>query len=201
MIVIGLTGGIASGKSAVSEVLSEQGAVVVDADKIGHEAFRSNTDVRREVVAAFGNGILDHNEEIDRGKLADIVFNDPEALQQLNSIMHPMMRKIVEQRIEELRGQGVGVVVLEAALLIEANWTDLVDRVWVVAATESDVIDRLCSQKGFNEEQARARIEAQMPAAQRSKHADVVIENESDLDTLKKRVEGLWRGIQLSENS
>ena len=201
MIVIGLTGGIASGKSAVSEVLSEQEAVVVDADKIGHEAFRSNTDVRREVVAAFGNGILDHNEEIDRGKLADIVFNDTEALQQLNSIMHPMMRKIVEQRIEELRGQGVGVVVLEAALLIEANWTDLVDRVWVVAAPESDVIDRLCSQKGFNEEQARARIEAQMPAAQRSKHADVVIENESDLDTLKKRVEGLWRGIQLSENS
>jgi dephospho-CoA kinase len=115
--------------------------------------------------------------------------------------MHPIMRKIVERRIEELRGQGAEVVVLEAALLIEANWTDLADQVWVVAAPESGVLDRLSSQKGFTEEQARARIEAQMPAAQRLKHADAVIENDSDLDTLKKKVEGLWQRIQSSDNS
>jgi dephospho-CoA kinase len=201
VIVIGLTGGIASGKSAASEALAGLGAVVIDADRIGHEVLRSNADARREVVAAFGKGILDHNGELDRGKLADIVFNDPVALRKLNGIMHPMMRKIVERRIEELRGQGAEVVVLEAALLIEANWTDLADQVWVVAAPESDVLDRLSSQKGFTEEQARARIEAQMPAAQRLKHADAVIENDSDLDTLKKKVEGLWQRLQSSDNS
>jgi len=201
VIVIGLTGGIASGKSTVSEVLSGLGAVVIDADKIGHEAFRSSTDIRQAVVAAFGNDILDRNGEIDRGKLADAVFKDPEALQQLNGIMHPIMRRIVEQRIEELRGQEVGVVVLEAALLIEANWIDLVDRVWVVAAPESDVINRLISQKGFTEEQARARINAQMPAAQKSRHADAVIENDSDLYMLKKRVDALWQRLQSIENN
>lgn len=200
MIVIGLTGGIASGKSTVSQMLSELGATVVDADKVGHEAFRPHSDAWRDVVATFGSGILGQDEEIDRGKLADIVFNDPKALEQLNRIMHPLMYRVVEQRIEALRRQQVEVVVLEAALLIEANWTDLIDQVWVTVAPESDVIDRLRSQKGFTEEQARARINSQMSIAERSKCADVVIENDSDLDTLRGRVEGLWQKVRLSEN-
>ena len=200
MIVIGLTGGIASGKSTVSQMLSELGATVIDADKVGHEAFRPHSDAWRDVVATFGSGILGQDEEIDRGKLADIVFDDPKALEQLNRIMHPLMYRVVEQRIEALRRQRVEVVVLEAALLIEANWTDLIDQVWVTVAPESDVIDRLRSQKGFTEEQARARINSQMSIAARSKCADVVIENDSDLDTLRGRVEGLWQKVRLSEN-
>lgn len=201
MIVIGLTGGIASGKSAVSEILVELGAVVIDADKIGHETFRPSSDAWREVVAAFGSGILGENKEIDRSKLADIVFHNPEALERLNSIMHPLMHRTVEQRIEALRGQGVEVVILEAALLIEANWTDLVSQVWVVVASESEVIDRLRTQKGFTEEQAKARIGAQMPVAQRSKYADVVIENNSDLDSLRKSIDGLWQKFHFPENN
>ncbi len=200
MTVIGLTGGIASGKSTVSQMLSELGATVIDADKVGHEAFRPHSDAWREVVSAFGSGILGQNEEIDRGKLADIVFSDPNALEQLNRIMHPLMYQIVEQRIEALRRQRVQVVVLEAALLIEASWTDLVDQVWVTVAPESDVIDRLRSQKGFTEQQARARLNSQMPVAEKSKYADVVIENDSDLDTLRGRVEGLWQKVRFSEN-
>lgn len=200
MIVIGLTGGIASGKSTVSQMLSELGATVIDADKVGHEAFRPHSDAWRDVVATFGSGILGQDEEIDRGKLADIVFDDPKALEQLNRIMHPLMYRVVEQRIEALRRQRVEVVVLEAALLIEANWTDLIDQVWVTVAPESDVIDRLRSQKGFTEEQARARINSQMFIAERSKCADVVIENDSDLDTLRGRVEELWQKVRLSEN-
>ena len=198
MIVVGLTGGIASGKSTVSRMLLELGAVVIDADRVGHEAFRPQSDAWREVVAAFGSGVLGQNEQIDRGKLADIVFNDPRALEQLNRIMHPLMHRIVEQRIGGLRRQGVGVVVLEAALLVEANWTDLVDQVWVTVAPESDVISRLRGQKGFTEEQSRARINAQMPAAERSRCADVVIENDSDLGTLRGRVEELWQKIRFS---
>ena len=201
MIVIGLTGGIASGKSTVSRMLSELGAVVIDADKVGHEAFRPHTEAWRKVVAAFGKDILGQNEEIDRSKLAQLVFNDPKALKRLNRIMHPLMHEIVRQKIEALRHQGVEVVVLEATLLIEARWTDLVDQVWVTITPEAAVVNRLVSQKGFTEEQARARIKSQTPIAQRAKNADVVIENDSDMNTLRKKVEALWRKLQSTENS
>jgi dephospho-CoA kinase len=200
MLVIGLTGGIASGKSTVAQILAELGATVIDADKVGHEAFRPHSDAWREVVATFGSGILGQKEEIDRSKLADIVFSDPKALEQLNLIMHPMIHQIVEQRIEALRCQGVEVVVLEAALLIEANWIDLVEQVWVTIAPEATVISRLCSEKGFTEEQARARINSQMSVAEKSRYADVVIENDSGLDRLRERVEGLWQKTQSTGN-
>jgi dephospho-CoA kinase len=195
VIVIGLTGGIASGKSSVSEFLSELGAVVIDADKIGHEAFLPHTDIWREVVSAFGEGVLGDNNEIDRGKLADIVFRDSKALEQLNGIMHPQMYRTVKRKLEDLRTQGTGVVVLEAALLIEAEWTDLVDQVWVVVSPQSKVIDRLCNQKGFTGKEAEARIAAQTTASQRAKHADVLIENDSTLDSLRKKVEILWQKL------
>jgi dephospho-CoA kinase len=196
MIVIGLTGGIASGKSTVAQMLSELGAVVIDADKVGHEAFRPNTEAWSRVVAAFGEGILDSNNEIDRSKLAQIVFHDPKALKKLNRLMHPLMHEIVRQRIEQLRNRGVKVVVLEATLLIEAKWTDLVDQVWVTIAPEPVVINRLVTQKGFTEEQARARLRSQTPISARTKQADVVIENNSDLNVLRRRVEELWHRIQ-----
>jgi dephospho-CoA kinase len=200
MIVIGLTGGIASGKSTAARMLSELGAVVIDADKVGHEAFLPHTEAWRKVVAAFGKDILGQNEEIDRSKLAQFVFNNPKALKRLNSIMHPLMHEIVRQKIEGLRRQGANVVVLEATLLIEAKWTDLVDQVWVTITPEDAVINRLVSQNGFTEKQARARIKSQTPVAQRAKHADVVIRNDSDVDTLEKRVEGLWRKLQSTNN-
>ncbi|UCG83928.1 MAG: dephospho-CoA kinase [Dehalococcoidia bacterium] len=198
MIVIGLTGGIASGKSAVSGMLEQWGAVVIDADKVGHEAFLPDTDAWREVVATFGSEILDENGKIDRSKLADIVFRDPDALLRLNSIMHPLMYRIVEHKIEALRDRGVDVVVLEAPLLIEAKWTDLVDQVWVVVAPESNVIDRLCNQKGFTEEQAKARINSQTTSSEKSKYADVVIENDSDLGSLREKLEDIWRRLRSS---
>ena len=200
MIIIGLTGGIASGKSTVARMLAELGAVVIDADKVGHEAFRPHTEAWRKVVAAFRKGILDQNEEIDRSKLAQLVFNDPKALKRLDRIMHPLMHRIVEKKIEALRHQGVEVVVLEATLLVEARWTDLVDQVWVTITPEAAVVNRLVSQKGFTEEQARARIKSQTPIAQRAKNADVVIENDLDINTLRKKVEGLWQQLQSTRN-
>ena len=200
MIVIGLTGGIASGKSAVSRILPELGAAVIDADVVGHEAFLPNTDIWHEVVASFGDSILGEGGEIDRGRLADIVFHEPEKLERLNGIMHPRMHRIVEQKIDALRAQGVGVVVLEAALLIEAGWTDLVDQVWVVLASESTVTERLRSQKGYTLEQAEARIRAQMPASLRVEHADVVIDNNLDLDSLRIKIGELWKKLGSSAN-
>ena len=201
MVVIGLTGGIASGKSVVSDMLGQLGAVVIDADRMGHEAFLPDTDAWRDVTAAFGSDILGENREIDRGRLADIVFHDPDALERLNAIMHPLLYRIAEQRIEALRDQGTDVVILEAALLIEASWTGLVDQVWVVVAPEFAAIDRLGSQKGFTVEQARARIQAQMPVAEKSTHADVVIDNDSDMEALRDKVEELWRQLRSSASN
>src|SRR3989304_7374015 len=125
--VIGLTGGIGSGKSTVSQYLAELGAVILDADKVGHEAFKPNTEAWHEVIAAFGQQIVAPSGEINRKKLGEIVFNNPEALSQLNQIMHPRIYDIMKAQIEEYRRQEVEVVVLEAAILIEANWTSLVD--------------------------------------------------------------------------
>ena len=120
MKVIGLTGGIGSGKSTVSKFLKELGAVILDADKVGHEAFKPDTEAWREVVAAFGKQILALDGDIDRKKLGEIVFGNYEALARLNQIVHPRIYALVKAEIEEYRRQGVEVVVLEAPLLIEA---------------------------------------------------------------------------------
>ena len=185
--------------STVAKKLSELGAVVIDADKVGHEAFSPHTESWRKVVAAFGKDILGQNDEIDRSKLAQLVFNDPKALKRLNRTMHPLMHSMVEKRIEALRRQGIQVVVLEATLLVEAKWTDLVDQVWVTITPGDTVINRLVSQKGFTDEQAKSRISSQTPISQRAKHAEVVIRNDSDMDRLKKKVEELWRKLQSTE--
>ena len=196
MIVIGLTGGILTGKSTVSEILARRGAVIIDADKIGHKAYIPQTKVWREVVDAFGIGILKDNEEIDRKKLGEIVFSDPEALARLNGIMHPAMHSMMKEEIERLRSEGVDVVVLEAAVLIEANWTDLVDEVWVTVAPEETAVKRLQDRGGLSEEQARARIRAQLASEERAKHADVIVDTNCDLSEVRAKVEGLWRRLQ-----
>ncbi|MDP2953025.1 MAG: dephospho-CoA kinase, partial [Chloroflexota bacterium] len=120
MLVIGLTGGIGSGKSTVSGVMADLGATVIDADKVGHQALKPKTPAWHDIVAAFGRGVLKENEEVDRAKLGQIVFSDPKALKRLNAIMHPRMSEMMRERLAALKAEGVGVVVLEAALLIEA---------------------------------------------------------------------------------
>jgi dephospho-CoA kinase len=192
MKVIGLTGGIGSGKSTVSQFLAELGAVILDADKVGHEAFKPDTQVWREVVAAFGRQILTPSGEIDRGKLGDIVFGSPESLSRLNQIMHPRMYDMIKAQIEEYRQRGVGVVVLEAPLLLDANWASLVDEVWVTVASESTVLRRLKERAGLSEQQSLARIRSQLSSEERIKRADVVIDTDCSLDELRARVKELW---------
>jgi len=196
MKVIGLTGGIGSGKSTVSRFLEEMGAVLLDADKVGHEAYQPNTDTFKEVVAAFGEEIINSDGEIDRKKLGGIVFSNPEMLTKLNQIMHPRMFDMMKERIEQFHQQGVRVVVLEAAILIEAGWTPLVDEVWVTVASVSEVVSRAVKRTGLPEEQIRARIRSQLSNEQRTKNADVVIINDGSLDDLNKKVAGLWQKIK-----
>ena len=196
MIAIGLTGGILSGKSTVSEMLAARGAVIIDADKTGHEAYKPNTKTWQEVVAAFGGDILKESGEIDRKKLGGIVFGDPEALARLNRIVHPQMRSMMKEEMERLRREGVKVVVLEAAVLIEAGWTDLVDEVWVTIAPEETVLKRLQNRGGLSEEEARARIRSQISSEERAKHADVIIDTDCELSEVEARVEELWHRLE-----
>jgi len=197
MKVIGLTGGIGSGKSTVSRFLAELGAVIIDTDKVGHEAYKPDTEVWREVVAAFGRQILTPNGDIDRKKLGEMVFGNPEALSRLNQIMHPRMYDMVKAKIEGYRRQGVDVVVLEAPLLIEAGWASSVDEVWVTVASESTVLRRLEECSGLSEQQSLARIRSQLSSEERVKHANVVINTDCSLAEVKAKVEELWRGLQV----
>jgi len=192
MKVIGLTGGIGSGKSTVSQFLAELGAVIINADRVGHEAFKPSTELWREVVAAFGQQIVTSSGDIDRKRLGEIVFGNAESLSRLNRIMHPRMYDMVKAQLEEYRRRGMVVVVLEAPLLIEANWTSLVDKVWVTVASEATVLKRLQERTGLSREEALARIRSQLPPEERIKHADVVINTDCSLDEVRTRVKGLW---------
>lgn len=200
MVVIGLTGGILTGKSTVSGMLAERGAVIIDADKIGHQAYSPHTDVWKELIDTFGEWILKRNDEIDRKRLGDIVFHDPSALTLLNKIVHPRMREMIEEELARLKGEGVPVIVLEAAILIEAKWTDLVGEIWVTTAPERKVIDRLQNRVGLSEEQARARIRAQLPTEEKVKHADVVIDTDCELAELGVKVLELLGRLQKEED-
>ena len=195
MKVIGLTGGIGSGKSTVSQCLAELGAVVIDADKVGHEAFKPDTEAWHEVVATFGQQVVAPSGEIDRKKLGETVFGDPESLARLNRIMHPKMYDMMAAQVEEYRRQGVDVVVIEAAVLLEANWTPLVDEVWVTVAAEAAVLERLKAQRGMEAEQTLARIRSQLTTEERIKQADVVISNDGELDEARAKVKELWQKL------
>ena len=196
MKVIGLTGGIGSGKSTVSRFLAELGAVIIDADKVGHEALKPGTELWREVVAAFGRQILTPGGDIDREKLGEIAFSNPDSLVRLNRIMHPRLYEVVKAQIEECRRQGTGVVVLEVPLLIESGWTSLVDEIWVTVASEATVLRRLQERTGLSEPESLARIRSQLSSAERVRYADVTIDTDGELDELRARVEKLWRKLQ-----
>jgi dephospho-CoA kinase len=195
--VIGLTGGIGTGKSTVSQYLSELGAAIIDADKLGHEVYLPNTESWRDLVKTFGKEILTPANKIDRKKLATIVFNNPEKLQQLNAIVHPRMFAIAKQRIEDNRRKGTKIVILDAPILFETNWTPLVEEVWVVVATEANVVKRAVARSGLTEEQVRLRIRSQMSNEERIQRAQAVIHNDGTAEDLRNKVNELWHRLKI----
>jgi len=196
MIVIGVTGSFGSGKSTVCRILAGLGSAVVDADRLAHETYRPHTRTWQEIIDAFGKDVLGPGEEIDRPRLGQIAFSDPLALAQLNRIVHPEAYRLARQRIEDLRSRGAAAVALEAALLIEAGWADLVDRVWLVTAPKATVVRRLKQKHGIGDEQTIARLESQMPAEQKAKHADDTIHNNGTVAELTSKVTELWNRLR-----
>jgi dephospho-CoA kinase len=194
MITIGLTGGIGSGKSAVTAILRELGAPIVDADKVGHEVYRPEGPAYGELVAAFGEQVLAPDKTIDRRKLGRVVFADPAALKRLNSIVHPKIFVRMREMIAGMRAKGEKLpIVVEAAILVEANWQPLFSEIWLVIAPRDSVFSRLERDRGMNAEQTESRIKSQISDQARRQHASVIIENDGTLDDLRSKVRLLWQ--------
>ncbi|MCL5047116.1 MAG: dephospho-CoA kinase [Actinobacteria bacterium] len=195
MVVIGLTGGIASGKSTVSRILKELGAEIVDADLVAKEVVRPNTDAWRELVSEFGRGILNPDKTINRRKLGNMVFPDKTALAKLNHITHPRILKRITERIAQARQAGIRVLVLDAPLLIESGTVSMADQVWVVAVDQETQLTRLMARDHFTFQEALNRLNSQMPLAEKIKYATVVIDNSGSLEETRARITGLWEKI------
>jgi dephospho-CoA kinase len=196
-VVIGLTGGIASGKSTVAGQLHDLGAHVIDADRLGHRVYEPGTAGFQKVVNAFGHDIVAKDGTIDRRVLGGKVFGAPEQMERLSEITWPEIRKLAASDIADWkRKDRQGVIVLEAAVLLEAGWEDLVDEVWVVTVKIATAAERLMARNGLNEEQAMSRIQSQMSTRERLEHADVKIDNSDTLEDLSRRVERQWKQLE-----
>ncbi len=194
MLTIGVTGGIGSGKSTVTKILGELGAPIIDADKVGHAIYAPDGPAYADMIAAFGRGILASDGTIDRKKLGPIVFGDAGALKRLNAIVHPKMFARMREMIEHLRAGGErNAIVVEAAILIEANWQALFDEIWLVTASQERVVERIERDRGLKPEQTEARIRAQLPDEERQKHSTLVITNNGSIDELGEKVSHLWQ--------
>jgi dephospho-CoA kinase len=194
MLTIGLTGGIGSGKTTASKILLELGAPVIDADKVGHAIYEPGGPAYADMIAAFGDGILAPDRTIDRKKLGPIVFADPQALKRLNSIVHPKMFMRMREMVEAMRAAGERKpIVIEAAVLIEANWQPLFDEIWLVEASKERVIERVERDRGLKPAQTEARIMAQLPDEERRKYAATVITNDGTVAELDSKMKKLWQ--------
>jgi dephospho-CoA kinase len=196
MKTIGLTGGIGSGKSTVSQILAELGAFVIDADKVGHEIYLPGKEAWQQVTAAFGRDILAPDQTIERKKLGALIFGSDEARKKLNEIVHPLMFQDIDRRIKAKRTTGfTKPIVIEAAILIEANWLPLADEVWLIVTNKTAVIDRVATQRGMAAKDTEARIASQLSDGERRKHAQVVIENNGSLEELQQKIRVAWSRV------
>ena len=192
MKVIGLTGGIASGKSTVSNMAMMYSIKVIDADRIAREIVAKGKPALAQIIKFFGNEVVNEKGELDRKVLGKIVFNDREKLEKLNSITHPVIIKEIEKKIQEYRKvRDFSAIILDAALLIETDMRKLVDEVWLVIVDEKIQINRLIQRDGISKNEALRRIRSQMPTSEKIKYADVIIENNGDLVELATKVKKL----------
>ncbi len=197
--VIGLTGGIASGKSTVARFFRDREIPVIDADVLGHRTYEPGTDTFASVVRTFGDELVAPDGGIDRKALGAKVFGKPDELKKLTDIVWPGIRRLANEQLSELETAGNELAVLEAAVLFEAGWEDLCGEVWVVVVDAGHAVERLAERNGLDEGAARARIASQLSNAERTARADVVIENNATLADLESRISEAWNELQGSE--
>jgi dephospho-CoA kinase len=197
MLVVGLTGGICSGKSTVAGMFEKLGAVVLDADQIAHELQAPGQPLFETIVQAFGREVVGEDGRIDRKRLGAIVFADPQARVRLEEIMHPAIIAECERRIQQSAAHGAAVCLLDAALLIESGRQGRFDAIILVEASEAIRLDRLMAQRRLSRDEAMQRIRSQMPREEKRRHAHFVIENEGLLEETARRVKGVWGQLQV----
>lgn len=192
MKIIGLTGGIASGKSSVARLLETLGAKVIDADQLAREAVEPGMPAYEAIVHTFPRNIIQPDGAIDRKALGRIVFADLEARRRLEAITHPAISELAEKRLAKLRSAGTDVVFYMAPLLIEAGATSRVDEIWVVYVDRQTQISRLMKRDGISMEEAEQRIAAQMPMEEKASRGKFVIDNRGTPEETEHQVKNLW---------
>ena len=196
-MIIGLTGGIASGKSTAAKYLGEKGASVIAADKLGHRAYEPDTDAFSKVVVAFGQEIVGADGQIDRKVLGSKVFGDPAALDRLTGIIWPEIGKLALAEFEVARTKRPNApIVLEAAVMLEAGWEPMVDEVWVVIVDPDTAVARATARDGVEEEAIRKRISSQLSNDERRAKADIIIDNSGDEVSLRAQLDEKWDRIK-----
>ena len=193
MFVIGLTGGIGTGKTEVTHVLRELGAVVIESDKVAHLSYRPGTDAYDEIIDQFGKEVLDDSGVIDRGKLGGLVFAGADSRIQLEKIVWPAVRSWITERLIHEKERGTKIIVIEVPKLFEAGWDDLADAIWTVEASSAAVAQRVNVRSNLSKTEINARVQAQITRAERAKRADLLIENSAELADLRERITNLWR--------
>jgi dephospho-CoA kinase len=199
MLLVGLTGGLGAGKSAVARMLGERGAVVIDADELSRRALEPGTRAYQQVCDLFGDEVVEPSGVLDRSAIAERVFGDESLRRALESITHPEVFRLLADEVETLRGTD-SIVVFDAPLLIESGFHRACDVVVVVTAPEAAQLARVRGSRGMTEEDARARLRAQIDPADREAAADVVIPNDGTLEELERRVDELWADLRRRED-
>ena len=192
---VGLTGGIGAGKSTAADMLRKLGAYVVHADQLGHETYSKGGAARASVLERFGNEILGDDGEVDRARLAGIVFGDKNERLALEGIVWPEIRKLMSTRLAEAETAGASVAIVEAAVLLEAGWDDLFDQVWTVETTRKLARARLMARQSISAGEADARLAAQLTSADRASRSTLVIENNGTVAELNAAVTTAYENL------